>query len=102
MTLHGIVVRVGINVIKWMIPHGGAVRVGIHVMTWMILYGALSRIGIPHVARAAVVIRYLSFQTKAVDPFRGTFHFEVCNDIIGKPNRRFKHHSYYLSPLHLT
>ena len=102
MTLHGIVVRVGIYVIKWMIPHGGVVSVGIHVMTWMILSGAIARIRIPHVTRAVIVIRYLSFQMKAVDSFRGTFHFEVCNDIIGKPNRCFKHHSYYLSPLHLT
>ena len=66
---------------------------GIHVMTWMILHGATARIGIPHVARAVVVVRYLPFQRKAVDPFRGAFHFEVCNDIIGKPNRCFKHHT---------
>ena len=102
MMLLGILVRVGIYVIKWMIPHGPVVRVGIHVLTWMILCGAIGRIGIPHVTRAVFVLRCLSFQRKAIDAFRIAFYFEVYNGIIGKPNRCFKHHAYHLSPLHLT
>ena len=91
------VVRVGIYVIKWMIPHGVVGRVGFHVMTWMILYGATARIGIATCCQSCSCnkISIFSKEGSRILP-RGTFHFEVCNDIIGKRNRCFKHHSYYL------
>ena len=58
------VVRVGIYVIKWVIPHGVVVRVGFHVMTWMILYGAIARIGISTCCQSCSCNKIISIFSK--------------------------------------
>ena len=58
------VVRVGIYVIKWVIPHGVVVRVGFHVMTWMILYRATARIGISTCCQSCSCNKIISIFSK--------------------------------------